>query len=98
MVEGGLGAAAGGLAVAAGNLMLLNNLFARRWARATRSAGCSAPLSSPATLMLAAGLLSLRPPPLAGGAWSPAPSSWRSSTASARSPSCAPSARTSGRR
>ena len=32
MVEGGLGAAAGGLAVAAGNLMLFNNLFARGWA------------------------------------------------------------------
>ena len=32
MVEGGLDATAGGLAVAAGNLMLLNNLFARGWA------------------------------------------------------------------
>ena len=32
MLEGGLGATAGGLAVAAGNLMLLNNLFARGWA------------------------------------------------------------------
>lgn len=32
VVEGGLGPAAGGLAVAAGNLMLLNNIVARRWA------------------------------------------------------------------
>ena len=47
MVEGGLGATAGGLAVAAGNLMLLNNLFARRWASGTRCAGCSARPSSP---------------------------------------------------
>jgi MFS family permease len=31
MVEGGLGASAGGLAVAAGNLMLFNNFFARGW-------------------------------------------------------------------
>jgi MFS family permease len=32
MVEGGLSASAGGLAVAAANLMLFNNLFARGWA------------------------------------------------------------------
>ena len=32
VVEGGLGPATGGLAVAAGNLMLLNNIFARGWA------------------------------------------------------------------
>ena len=38
MVEGGLGATAGGLAVAAGNLMLLNNLFARALGRAPLAA------------------------------------------------------------
>ena len=47
MLEGGLGATAGGLAVAAGNLMLLNNLFARRWAERHSLRASSAPPSSP---------------------------------------------------
>ena len=100
MLEGGLGPSAGGLAVAAGNLMLLNNLFARSWAERhslrvvlgadlprRRRPHARSPASSPPG----------SPPPPASP-WSPAPSSSRCSTASAPSPSCAPSARTSARR
>ena len=67
MVEGGLDATAGGIAVAAGNLMLLNNFFTRRWAEGhglRRVLGLS--LIAAGTMALAAGLLSLRLPAAAG--------------------------------
>ena len=67
MLEGGLGATAGGLAVAAGNLMLLNNLFARGWAeRHSLRRVLGAAFLAAAALTLAAGLLSLRRPAAAG--------------------------------
>ncbi len=69
MLEGGLGATAGGVAVAAGNLMLLNNLFARGWAlRHSLRRVLGAAFLSAATLTLLAGLLSLRQPAIAGAA------------------------------
>jgi MFS family permease len=69
MVEGGLGASAGGLAVAAGNLMLFNNLFARRYAtRHSLRRVLGAAFLSAALLTLVAGLVSLHAPALAGGA------------------------------
>jgi cyanate permease len=69
MVEGGLGAGAGGLAVAAGNLMLFNNLLARGWAtRHSLRRVLGAAFVAAAVLTLGAGLLSLRLPALAGAA------------------------------
>jgi len=69
MLEGGLGAAAGGLAVAAGNLMLFNNLFARGWAtRHSLRRVLGATFLAAAALTLAAGLVSLRLPAVAGAA------------------------------
>ena len=69
MLEGGLGAAAGGLAVAAGNLMLFNNLFARRWAsRHSLRRVLGGAFLAAAVLTLAAGLLGLRAPAMAGAA------------------------------
>lgn len=69
MVEGGLDATAGGLAVAAGNLMLLNNLFARGWAtRHSLRRVLGAAFLAGALLTLLAGLASLRQPALAGAA------------------------------
>ena len=69
MLEGGLGATAGGVAVAAGNLMLLNNLFARSWAeRHSLRRVLGATFLAAAALTLAAGLLSLRLPAAAGAA------------------------------
>ncbi len=69
MVEGGLDATTGGLAVAAGNLMLFNNLFTRRWAeRFGLRRVLGAALIAAALLTLGAGLLSLGLPALAGGA------------------------------
>jgi hypothetical protein len=59
VVEGGLGAAAGGLAVAAGNLMLFNNLFARGWAeRHSLRRVLGAAFLAAAATTLAAGVLS----------------------------------------
>ncbi len=67
LVEGGLGATAGGLAVAAGNLMLLNNLFARGWAdRFGLRRVLGAALVAAGALALAAGIASLRLPAVAG--------------------------------
>ncbi|HRO10793.1 MFS transporter [Amaricoccus sp.] len=67
MLEGGLGASAGGMAVAAGNLMLLNNLFARGWAeRHSLRVVLGAALLSAAALTLAAGLLGPALPAAAG--------------------------------
>jgi MFS family permease len=67
MLEGGLGATAGGVAVAAGNLMLFNNLFARGWAeRHSLRRVLGATFLAAAALTLAAGLLSLRLPAAAG--------------------------------
>ncbi len=67
MLEGGLGASAGGLAVAAGNLMLLNNLFARGWAeRHSLRVVLGATFLAAAGFTLASGLLSLRFPAAAG--------------------------------
>jgi MFS family permease len=67
MLEGGLGATAGGIAVAAGNLMLFNNLFSRRWAeRHSLRRVLGATFLAAAALTLAAGLLSLRLPAAAG--------------------------------
>ena len=100
MLEGGLGATAGGVAVAAGNLMLLNNLFARRWAARhslRRVLGAAFLAAAALTLAAAPSQPPLAAPPPAWR-WSPPPSSWRSSTGSARSRSCAPCARTSARR
>jgi MFS family permease len=58
-VEGGLGAAAGALAVAAGNFMLFNNLFARAWSeRFSLRRVLGTALLAAAALTLAAGLLS----------------------------------------
>ena len=69
MLEGGLGATAGGVAVAAGNLMLLNNLFARGWAqRHSLRRVLGVTFLAAAALTLAAGLLSLRLPAAAGAA------------------------------
>jgi MFS family permease len=63
VVEGGLGAAAGGLAVAAGNLMLFNNLFARGWAeRHSLRRVLGAAFLAAAAMTLAAGVLSLGAP------------------------------------
>ena len=67
MVEGGLGAQAGGVAVAAGNLMLFNNLFARRWAERwglRRVLGTA--LVAAGTLALVSGGLGPRLPAAAG--------------------------------
>ena len=67
MVEGGLDATTGGIAVAAGNLMLLNNLFTRRWAERyglRRVLGSA--LAAAGSLTLAAGVLSLGLPAAAG--------------------------------
>jgi MFS family permease len=67
MVEGGLSAAAGGMAVAAGNLTLLNNLFARRWAqRHSLRRVLGATFLAAAALTLAGGLLSREAPAAAG--------------------------------
>ena len=67
MVEGGLSAAAGGMAVAAGNLMLLNNLFARRWAsRHSLRRVLGATFLAAAALTLAGGFLSREAPAAAG--------------------------------
>ena len=67
MLEGGLGATAGGLAVAAGNLMLLNNLFARRWAeRHSLRVVLGATFLAAAALTLAAALLTPWRPEAAG--------------------------------
>lgn len=67
MVEGGLDATTGGIAVAAGNLMLLNNLFTRRWAdRFGLRRVLGAALVAAGTLALAAGVLSLGMPAAAG--------------------------------
>ena len=61
MVEGGLDATAGGLAVAAGNLMLFNNVFARGWAtRYSLRRVLGAGFLAAAALVLASGLLSMR--------------------------------------
>jgi MFS family permease len=69
VVEGGLGAAAGGLAVAAGNLMLFNNFFARGWAsRHSLRRVLGGAFLAAAALTLAAGLVSLRQPAVAGAA------------------------------
>lgn len=69
MLEGGLGAGAGGLAVAAGNLMLFNNLFARRWAtRHSLRRVLGGAFLAAAVLTLAAGLFGLRAPAMAGAA------------------------------
>ncbi len=69
MLEGGLGATAGGVAVAAGNLMLLNNLWARGWAqRHSLRRVLGVTFLAAAALTLAAGLLSLRLPAAAGAA------------------------------
>lgn len=67
MVEGGLDATAGGIAVAAGNLMLLNNLLTRGWAERfglRRVLGTS--LAAAGALALAAGVVSLGWPAVAG--------------------------------
>ena len=100
MLEGGLGAAAGGLAVAAGNLMLFNNLFARGWAtRHSLRRVLGATFLAAAALTLAAGLVSLRLPAVAGGGDGRARrSSSRSSTGWGRCRSCGRSGCTSGRR
>ena len=67
MLEGGLGPGAGGLAVAAGNLMLLNNLFARHWAeRHSLRIVLGAALIAAAALTLAGGLLGPALPAVAG--------------------------------
>lgn len=67
MVEGGLGASAGGLAVAAGNLMLFNNFFARGWAgRHSLRRVIGAAFLAAAGLTLVSGLVSLELPALAG--------------------------------
>jgi MFS family permease len=63
MVEGGLGAAAGGLAVGAGNLMLLNNVFMRSFAArfSLRRVLGAALVAAGALTALAAALSSARP-------------------------------------
>jgi MFS family permease len=67
MVEGGLDATAGGIAVAAGNLMLFNNLFSRRWAeRFGLRRVLGAALIAAGGLALAAGLLGTGLPAVAG--------------------------------
>lgn len=67
MVEGGLGAGAGGLAVAAGNLMLFNNLFARRWsARHSLRVVLAAAFLAAAALTLVAGIAGPTAPAVAG--------------------------------
>jgi MFS family permease len=69
LVEGGVGATAGGLAVAAGNLMLFNNFFARAWAErfSLRRVLGAAFLAAAALLVVTAGL-SLGRPALAAAA------------------------------
>ena len=68
VVEGGLDPTTGGLAVAAGNLMLFNNFFARRWVvRFSLRRILGGALVAAAGLTLAAGLLGLRAPALAAG-------------------------------
>ena len=55
--------------MAAGNLMLLNNVFARGWAiRHSLRRVLGAAFLAAAALMLAAGLISVRLPAVAGGA------------------------------
>jgi MFS family permease len=67
MVEGGLGPTAGGLAVAAANLMLLTNLFARGWAeRLSLRRVLGGAFLAAAVLTLAAGALSAGQTALAG--------------------------------
>lgn len=67
LVEGGLDATTGGLAVAAGNLMLLNNLFSRRWAdRFGLRRVIGTALAAAGALALVAGLLGPGLPALAG--------------------------------
>jgi MFS family permease len=67
MLEGGLGATAGGIAVAAGNLMLFNNFFARDWAtRHSLRRVLGTAFLAAAALTLASGLASLRLPAAAG--------------------------------
>ena len=63
MVEGGMGAAAGGLAVGAGNLMLFNNFFMRAFAArfSLRRVLGSALVAAGALTALAAALSSARP-------------------------------------
>ena len=70
MLEGGLGATAGGMAVAAGNLMLFNNLFARGWAmrHSLRRVLGAAFLAAAALTFARGGLVSLRLPAVAGAA------------------------------
>lgn len=69
IVEGGLDAAAGGLAVAAGNLMLLNNVFSRRWAeRFSLRRVLSLAFVAAAALVLVAGLIGTHRPALAAAA------------------------------
>ena len=67
MVEGGLGPEAGGLAVAAGNLMLFNNLFTRRLAeRFSLRLVLGAAFAATAALVAAVAVLSARLPAVAG--------------------------------
>ncbi len=69
LVEGGLGPEVGGLVAAAGNLMLLNNLVARRVVdRFSLRRILGAALLAAAALVLVAGGASLRAPVVAGGA------------------------------
>lgn len=69
VLEGGLDAATGGLAVALGNLMLFNNLFARGWAeRHSLRRVLGAAFGAAGALTLVAGLLSLGAPALAAAA------------------------------
>ena len=74
MLESGLGATAGGLAVAAGNLMLLNNLLARGWAdRHSLRVVLGLTFLAAAALTLAAGLLTRWLPAIAGATMVAAP-------------------------
>lgn len=67
MVEGGWSAGAGGLVVAAGNMMLLNNLVARDWAaRFSLRRVIGGALAAAAGLVLAAALVSGQAPAAAG--------------------------------
>ncbi len=69
LVEGGLGPAAAGVAAAAGNLMLVNNLFLRRLvARLSLRRMIGGAFLAAAALTLAAGLISLADPAAAGAA------------------------------
>lgn len=68
IVSGGLDPAMGGLAAAAGNLMLLNNLFARRLtSRLSLRRVLGAAFLAGAALVLVAGVASRGAPALAGG-------------------------------